>query len=323
MNRTIFTMGLALVACATAALHLDEAKGAIIFADSFDRPDSHDIDAVTTGMTNNTGTVFGSSAVYTSPWVDPNTVGPGFGAPDGTANNGGGQQILSNELQKYNPGTANLFVNHNFVNAAILAAGGFSVSLDVNGVSQATSGQGAAIGIGMSLAEAQSGHDAFDGTTSPATTVSKYTNAFQDTTFTTGTVLSDFYIALRGDKTLAWGLGGTTPSVAAPTKVTVAGKTGTFMAKFSFSDFNAGSPVNYAVFYHGVQQGSGTFNWSGTNENYIGVDARDSTLVRMDNLNISTVPEPTTVSLFAAALGCLGLYRRRRFGRIIGCTSHE
>lgn len=308
MKCTIRTKAVVAVSLFALTLQMANAHAAVIFSDSFDRADNNDIDTVTTGITNNTGTSFAASAVYNSPWIDPNNL---TGA-DTSATNGGGQRVKSNVLEKYNPGTVNMFIEHNFTNAEILAAGGFSVSLDVNSISQATNGQGAAVAIGMSRAEALTGHDAIDGgTTAGVSPIAKFTNAFQDTPFTTGTVLGDFYFAMRADKTVAWGVGGTQPSVAAPNKVTVAAKTGTISAAFAFTSFNAGSPVNYTVYYNGVAQGNGTFTWSGTNENYIGVDARDSTLVQMDNLNISTIPEPTTFGLIAMALACAGGLRRR------------
>lgn len=288
-------IGLICLVAASAVVTSPRAHAITLFADSFDRANANDIDADTTGITNNTGTVFGSSAVYSSPWIDPanNTTGP-----DTVATNGGGQRINNNVLEKYNAGTVNMFVNHNFTNASILSAGGFSVSLDVNGISQATFGQGATVAIGMTLAEAQAGHDANDGGTAAGLTPNaKYTNAFQNGVYNAGTVLSDFYFALRADNTLAWGVGGTT-NVPAPTAVNVGAKTGTISANFGVTSFNAGSPVTYEVFYNGVSKGTGTFNWSGTNANYIGIDARDSALVQMDNFKVDTVappPKPTLV----------------------------
>ncbi|MFO0790799.1 MAG: PEP-CTERM sorting domain-containing protein [Pirellulales bacterium] len=307
MKCTIRTLAIVAVGLLTFALQMSTAHAAVIFSDSFDRDNNNDIDAVTTGITNNTGTSFAASAVYNSPWIDPNNAA----GTDTNATNGGLQRVKNNMLEKYNAGTVNMFVEHNFVNPEITAAGGFSVSLDVNGISQATSGQGATVAIGMSRTEALSGRDANDGGAAAAITpIAKFTNAFQDAPFTTGTVLADFYFAMRADKTVAWGVGGTQPSVAAPSKATVAAKTGTIKATFSFPDFNAGSPVNYTVYYNGVAQGSGSFAWSGTNENYIGIDARDSTLVQMDNFNIQTVPEPTTFGLIAMTLACAAGFRR-------------
>jgi dockerin type I repeat protein len=281
---------------AICGLTAGNIRAADLFVDTFNRPDNTDIDAVTTGITNNTGEVFGTSAVYSQPWIDPNSAAPIFGPPDTNAANGGGQQILNNEYQlKYGMGTSNSFVNHNFTNASILSAHGFRVSLDVTGYNQATNGQGAAIGVGMSLSEAQNGKDAFGGSPELVAPGFKYTNAFQSGTTnvaTTANVLSDFYVALRGDSTLAWGVGtgnsgGT--GAPAPSFTTVAVKTGTISAEFVANDFSAGSSVAYQVFYNGVSQGFGAFRWSGTNENYIGLDSRDDTATRVDNYKIETV----------------------------------
>ena len=257
-----------------------------LFLDTFDRPDNADIDAVTTGITNNTGTTFGASAVYSQPWIDP-TNNP----TEGTANNGGAERILSNQLQlAVGAGTSNAFVNHNFVNSQILADGGFKVSVDIGAYANTTNGFGGAFAIGMTLAEAQMGHDANDGQPAPPATtpIAKFTNAFQDTAFTTGTVLSDFYLGLRGNSTLAWGSG-----TAAPTVVSVGTKTGTISATFGVTSFAAGAPVTYEVFYNNVSKGTGTFIWTDANSNYIGLDARDASQVNMDNFLVqTTVPPP-------------------------------
>jgi hypothetical protein len=255
-----------------------------LFADSFDRPDHRDIDNEMTGITNNTGTTFSASAVYSQPWLDPNNGPPTFGVQDGVATNGGGAQVLSNQLQlAVGQGTSNAFVNHNFTNSVITTDGGFKVSLAVGTYNQATAGQGGGFGVGMSLAEANSAHDAQDAAGN------SLTHAFG----TVSNAISDFWVGLRGNNTLAWGSGNGTVNTA-----TVGAKTGTISANFNFSNFSAGSPVSYEVFYDGASQGIGTFNWSGTNENYIGLDARDNTAVNLDNFLIETIlpsPKPTLV----------------------------
>lgn len=278
-----------IAAVVTGSAMADRAVAADLFVDTFNRADSLDIDGSAAGITNNTGTSFGASAVYSTPWVDPNTIAPIFGAPDADAANGGAQQILASQLQKYGAGTANLFVNHNFVGAAISTPKGFRVSVDVASITGTANAQGGAFGIGMSLAEAQSGHDANDGgTTAGVTPIAKFTNAFENSAFTTGTVLSDFYLGIRGDSTIAFGMGGSS-SVAAPSVIPVSAKTGTISAEFVLNDFNAGSSVGYQVFYNGVSQGYGTFVWSGTNANYIGLDARDPVSVNFDNFKVEAV----------------------------------
>jgi hypothetical protein len=208
----------------------------------------------------------GIDGVYSTPWVDPDNQGIG---PDTDAADGGGQRILGNEFQlKYNAGTANAFVNHNFTNAAIVSAGGFAVSLDILGYNQTTNGQGAMIAVGMSQTEALAGRDANDGSVALGAPGNKYTNAFQNGV-TTANVLSDFYIGLRGDGTLAWGIGTGNSGgsgAPAPTFVSVGSKTGTISANFGITNFNAGSTVDYEVFFNGVSKGLGQFTWSGSNE---------------------------------------------------------
>jgi hypothetical protein len=124
--------------------------------------------------------------------------------------------------------------------------------------------------------------------------------------------MSDFYLAIRGNSTLAWGIGTGNSGgsgAPAPTVVTVPSKTGTISADFRFADFNAGSTVNYVVYFNGIAQGSGTFTWSGTNENYIGLDGRDSSQVLIDNLAI-TIPEPCTSIMTLCSVMALGWRRR-------------
>src|SRR5690606_2219060 len=83
-------------------------------------------------------------------------------------------------------------------------------------------------------------------------------------------VASDFWIAIRGDNSLVWG--GKSGSITGVTGL--AAKTGTVTVNFTVAGFNAGSTVGYEVFLGGIPQGGGSFTWSGTNENFIGIDAR-------------------------------------------------
>ncbi|MEK7951081.1 arylsulfatase [Luteolibacter soli] len=265
----------------------------VLFRDTFNRPDNRNIDAVLTGITNNTGTSLPVDGVYTQPFLDPNSRHPTYGAPDNDAGNGGGSQILSNAFQvKYGTGTANAYVNHNFTNAAILADGGFSVSLDVTAYSQSgASGQGGGFAIGMSQAEANATTDASVGT-------SRMTGAFGSAIGdpVASQVMSDFWIGIRGNNSLAWG--GKSGVISGVTGL--AAKTGTLSVNFTATSFNAGSTVGYEVFLNGVSKGIGTFTWSETNQNYIGIDGRDSSAVTVDNFTISTLAANPTVNLTAA-----------------------
>jgi arylsulfatase A-like enzyme len=266
------------------------AKGqAILFEDSFDRANSRNIDAALEGVTDGTGLSLAADAVYSHGWIDPNNGAPIYGVQDGNAGNGGGAQVASNQLQlAVGAGTSNAFVNHNFTNASIPGAGGFSVSFDLTANSGTGIQQGGGFAIGMSQAEADSAGDAFDLATP------KMTGGFHDSS-TLGAavpanVVSDFWIALRGNGSLAWGGAGGTIS-----GLTVGSKLGTVTVNFTVTDFSAGSIVNYEVFFNSVSRGTGTFTWSGTNENYIGLDARDASFVGFDNFAVSTfVPAPAT-----------------------------
>ncbi|QJE96332.1 arylsulfatase [Luteolibacter luteus] len=259
----------------------------IIFSDTFDRPDNRNIDAVLTGITNNTGTALPEDGVYSQPWLDPASRPPTYGAPDADPANGGGSQILSNVFRvKVGTGTANAFVNHNFTNAPILNAGGFSVSMDVTGYNQATAGQGGAFGIGMTAAEAASMGDAMgNGTAQP-----HLSNAFGTST----NAVADFWYAIRGNNTVTWGSGDTVLGTA-----TVAAKTGKLTANFSVQDFNAGSVVGFQVLYGTTVVGSGTFTWTDTNANYIAMDGRDNTFVSIDNFSVSTFTPVPSVTFSA------------------------
>ncbi len=259
-----------------------------------------------TGITDNTGSSFTAGTVYSQPWIDPNNASPTFGVQDSVAANGGGAQVLSSQLQlAVGAGTSDLFVNHNFVDSPILSSGGFSVSLNVLGESQTGYQQGGAFAIGMSQAKAATAGDAFNSAPS-------MTGAFNDADTlganVYGTVLSDFWVALRGNGSLAWG-----SSSGVINGVSGLSKAGVISANFMFSSFAAGSTVNYEILYNGTSEGAGSFTWSGTDENYIGIDGRDSSAVTFDNFSVSTiapVPEPTTLALFA--LGGVGLLIRRR-----------
>ncbi|QDV73971.1 dockerin type I domain-containing protein [Botrimarina mediterranea] len=280
MGRAV-TLGM-LAACGLAAT-TQQASAVNLFTDTFDRPDSRNIDAVLTGITNNTGTSLPADGVYTQPHVDPaNEPGP----QDGDAINGGGAQILGNQLQlAVGAGTSNAFVNHNFTNGSILADGGFRVSLDVSGYGGTSNGQGGGFGIGMSQAEASIAGDAVNG--NPG--LGKITNAFQDPAFFANNAVSDFWFGIRGNSTVAWGAGAVAPGAAGYNVATVGAKTGTISATFAPSGFNQGDSVAYEVFYNDVSQGFGVFAWSEDMANFIGIDSRDGAAVQYDNFTVETV----------------------------------
>lgn len=290
----------ALLAC--LPLLQASAHGAVLFSDNFNRADNKNIDAVLSGIVDNTGSNLTADNVYTHAWIDPASQSPLYGNPDANAANGGGSQILANQLQlKYGAGTVNAFINHNFTNASILTDGGFSVTLDVNGYNQATVNQGAAFGIGLTALEAASMRDAVANQNNEL----HMSNALGSGLPGQTNALADFWVGLRGNATIAWGSGDTVLG-----SLPVAAKTGTISAVFSVADFNQGSSVGFQVLYNGAVQGSGSFQWSATNANYIALDGRDNTFLNLDNLAIATVPEPSTFAI--GLVGMCALLRRRR-----------
>ncbi|MCB1131972.1 MAG: sulfatase-like hydrolase/transferase, partial [Verrucomicrobiae bacterium] len=247
-----------------------------LFSDNFNRANGA-INGSADGITNQTGTDLTAGA-YGIPYADPSPL-----SPDGDAGNGGGIDISGNEMRlAVGSGTSNAFVSHNFINASILSESGFTVTVDITGANQNTTGQGGGFAIGMTEAEALETGDALNGSNNPPA-ATKMTEAFG----ATGDVTSDFWLVLRANGTLAWGLRGADPTV---NTVSVGSKTGTISATFThFSDFNAGTSVDYEVFYNGASQGTGSFTWGNTGANFIGLDARDGTAVSFDNLEIATV----------------------------------
>jgi hypothetical protein len=121
-------------------------------------------------------------------------------------------------------------------------------------------------------------------------------------------IVSDFWIGIRGNKSLAWG--SSTGNVLGIGQNGLPEKVGSISVDFYVTDFNAGTTVNYEVFYNEVSQGTGSFIWSGSDENFIGLDSRDGNSVSFDNFAVTLVPEPSTAAL--ALLGIAGLWIRRR-----------
>ncbi len=286
----------------------------LLFADTFDRSDSANIDGSVSGISGTIGSTFTADTVYTQPFVDPANESSG---PDGAASNGGGAQISGNRLQlAVGAGTSNAYINHNFTDAAITSAGGMSITLDVPDYGGTARQHGGGFAIGMSQVEADSARDAFNivdpsmmgaypgdpyGVTGdPVAPSPPDPNADY--------IVSDFWIGVRGNESLAWG--SNTGNVLGLGQGDLAQKTGTIRVDFFFSDFNAGSTVNYEVFFDGGSVGTGNFQWSENNQNYIGLDGRSGAQVSFDNLSISTIPEPSIALL--GGLGLLGLLRRRR-----------
>ncbi|MCW1886376.1 PEP-CTERM sorting domain-containing protein [Luteolibacter flavescens] len=82
-----------------------------------------------------------------------------------------------------------------------------------------------------------------------------------------------------------------------------------FTLQYAFTSFAAGSTVNFTGFVDGVPIGTDTFTWNGTDDVKIFLGGRvNGSLI--DNVQVSTIPEPSVALL--SGLGILALVRRRR-----------
>lgn len=243
-----------------------------LFADNFNRADSTDLNASTDGKSGTLGALN---------WTE--------------RNNGGNATIDTNRLQLGDPSASGQFstayVNHNFTDATIATVGEFTVSVDVFQIGSSTGGtRNTGFSIGNSL-------------TDVSTWASNSPTSFP----------SDFFMGYdsTGTKEVKIRLGGAgTYAFNTPIDLDAGG---TLSARFfGFSNFNSTTTVNYEAFINGgTAVATGTFAWSGTNENYINLFSNfTSNSGRLDNFSVATIPEPSAALL--GSLGLLALLRRRR-----------
>lgn len=233
-----------------------DLRAAVLFSDSFDRADNTDIDALSGGMSGSLAPL-----AYQESFE-------GSGQPSSI-------QLLSGRLQMaVGVGMSNVFPDHNFTGAELVAAGGFSVSLEIVEINSAATDPAnrfAGFGVGMTRAEALAAGDMNDSAT----------------TFRGGGAAAgvcDFFVDLALDGALRlWSRGTLLKTVAVGTTA------GTLKGVFSFSTFNAGAAVNAVVYFNGVQRDSLTFTWSDANANYLGLSGRASAFVSCDTLAIETL----------------------------------
>lgn len=284
MKRTSNSLSkFAVAIAAVLGIGANSAQAIVLFSDTFDRPDDRNIDAVTTGITGTVGSTLPADGVYTQPHLDPEW--NDTGTVDGNGDNGGGTQILDQKLQlAVGLGTSNAYINHNFIDSAILTDGGLSVSMMVDETEGATGngGQGGGFAIGMSQAEADMAGDA-----NGANGVATFLGAFNSQ----ANPISDFWIALKANNNLQWGGNGSSGIID------VGADNGNVEVVFGIDDFNSGSNVNFEIYYNNTSQGVGSFTWSGTNENYIGLDGRDNGYVAFDSLLIESASPPPVPTL--------------------------
>jgi hypothetical protein len=274
-KRTLLVLAIAGVAMATFGFTAS-ASATTLFADSFDRGDNTNLNASTTGKSGSLGAL---------DWIEKSS--------SATAEINS-NRILLGETGGAGGGWAIAYPNHNFNDALISSNGEFTVSADLGGVSSSGNVRFAGFGAGNSL-----------------TDLSNWSSNNPTSTFT-----SDFFM----------GYDPTSGGTAVGTYIFKSGTTQDFYdnqsrtegttlsATFTFADFNAGSTVNYEAFINGTSVKTGSFTWSGDNENYLFLYSNYSNSNgRLDNFEVSTVPEPTSAALFGLGLlGLIGFGRRRK-----------
>lgn len=237
------------------AISLSVSADVILFSDNFNRSDNTDIDAgAPTGMGG-----------YLMPMIYVESF-EGSGTADSIQVIGGKLQMATGN------GMSSMYLDHNFVDAEILESGGFTVLLDVVQISGGDdpANRFGGFGIGLTEAEAAAANDSGSGT------------ALRCMANGTGAnVVSDFYIDLALDGVLRAWSGNTLLSA-----VNVNASQGQIRVDFLMPGFAAGQTVVARVYFNGRCQDVVSFTWDHTDQNYVGLSARATNYVRMDNLAV-------------------------------------
>ena len=250
-----------LVMC-VGALASAAYEGAVLFSDSYDRPNNTNISASTVGM---------SGLLAPLTYVE---AFEGSGQPTSI-------QILNNQLNvAVGPGMSSLFLDYNLIDEAILAADGFSVSLEVVRIQVADdeANRFGGFGVGNTRAEALAARDSQDHVAPLRPTTGRANQ---------GVGVSDFYVDLALDNNLRlWSNGNLLETIP------VGVNSGTIHVDFYVTDFNAGSVAAAAVYFNGVYLSMQKFAWDNTDANYLAFSGRTpGEGVFLDNLRIATFYE--------------------------------
>ncbi|MGD9419678.1 MAG: glycosyl hydrolase family 95 catalytic domain-containing protein [Verrucomicrobiota bacterium JB025] len=231
----------------------------VLFADTFDRADDTDLNASTDGKSGSLGALNYSTRTFNSVTLDLHSNNLRINGP---ASNGsyGGLVYIS---------------DYNFADAAIASGGSLIISVDIAAYSSAGSSRQMTVGMGQSAAEL----DAQPGV-APGDHSSDLLVAYRATT---GALEIYKNGVLDASETIPSGL----PDAPATMRI-----------ETTFSDFNAGSTALYQVYFDDSTTAfaSGSFSWSGTNENYISLSSNLSNDALFDNLEIqgATAVEPAS-----------------------------
>ena len=123
------------------------------------------------------------------------------------------------------------------------------------------------------------------------------------------TALSDFFIDLALDGNLRIWSGNTLKA-----QVNVGQTYGRIRVDFLMPDFNSGSNAIARIFFNDNKIGYTQFNWDHTDQNYIGLSARASNYVKMDNLVVIPFENMPNDNLDLTADGKVDMFDFSKFG---------
>jgi hypothetical protein len=267
----------------------------VLFSDSFNRANNVDIDASTDGMGGSLGSLayveIGDDSIYGQ------QSGTGLPYPELTS-------IVDNQLyMAYGTNMTTMYLDHNFTDSEITAAGGMKIGLTiVNGGNFTDNDRFVGFGVGNTLSECQNVWFDFNG------------DGFRGR-IDNWTGFSDLWVGWspnNGGKIQVYKNGPTSEGGAnyAIEGTSLTGNDRLELELF-FDSFDDGAAVNANIRWNGVVVGTESFAWDtdGLLENYIGINARQGNYMIVDDLLIETIPEPATLLLLG--IGTLALRKRK------------
>jgi len=264
MNQVVFryfvriSMGILLV----AGLLPVTSRAEILFSDSFARTTlpGNDLDADLGGMDG----LLISNGTFTADhvWLEPQDVADADDTKSLVDSAKDGELVVANGF-----GTSHVMLDHNFIDAAILTKGRFRVMLDRVNLDTAAGDRYLGFGVGTTRAEASGSGD-------------KYLKGTADL-FVSTTLDNEVQVVQNGTTVFSENQGADLNG-------------STLSAAFDVISFDEGQPVEYEIFLQdadlngGVEFSvtSGSFSWSDSDANYIGIDSRASTRSVGDNFAI-------------------------------------
>ncbi|MGC3958379.1 MAG: sulfatase-like hydrolase/transferase [Verrucomicrobiota bacterium] len=244
-----------------------------LFVDTFNRADNSDIDASASGMWGSRVPPLSANATYYE----------GFEGSGSTAN----LAVAGNALYKNPGGMIESGLMHNFIGADITNAGGFSVEWtvqEINSDGSDNANRFSGVAVGLSDTEAAAGGD-----------INQTTGTlFRGKIGNANLGVADFFVELDYNGNIkVWSDGILLDTVP------VGANFGTVTASFATTGFKTTDTVTVSVFFNGQQVDintanpnslTRTFQWDHNDSNYIGLSARASNFVQMDNLAIRKLP---------------------------------